>query len=232
MPKYIVGRTLRKTPDHPQGIPCLIVDVDSVYCEFSSSSGAELAQQTADILNAADRRTSTPAPAPVERVTFDQWYEEFGEGETTEHVARKAWFAATVFASRARTQQEAQPVQGVDESIAGLIEDASNKGFVEGRESALSTLKQRLREGGPCLVIHLPEGAEYLQWTVLASPPVPTPAQKSSNYVSDRIRCAIEEVCAERCGTDDIADSVLATMSEIEWEHRFALASPPKESGR
>lgn len=36
MPHYTVGRTIKTTPEHPIGVPCILYDGDSVLCEFPS----------------------------------------------------------------------------------------------------------------------------------------------------------------------------------------------------
>jgi len=51
---YQVGRTIRTTQEHPNGIPCIIYDGDSVLCEFPSiPNGEEKAKHVCEILNAA-----------------------------------------------------------------------------------------------------------------------------------------------------------------------------------
>lgn len=35
-PAYTVGRTLSKSDDFPDGVPCILWDGDSVLCEFPS----------------------------------------------------------------------------------------------------------------------------------------------------------------------------------------------------
>lgn len=48
---YAVGVTTRTTPEHPKGVPCILMDRDSVLCEFPGSRGTEQAEVVCKILN-------------------------------------------------------------------------------------------------------------------------------------------------------------------------------------
>jgi hypothetical protein len=51
-PAYTVGRTVRKSQEFPDGVPCIIWDGDSVLCEFPSAQyGLERASVVCEILN-------------------------------------------------------------------------------------------------------------------------------------------------------------------------------------
>lgn len=51
---FTVGRTLRTTPEHPDGMPCILMDGDSVLCEFPGQPGTmRRAVMVCDLLNAA-----------------------------------------------------------------------------------------------------------------------------------------------------------------------------------
>lgn len=51
-PAYTVGRTIRKSPEFPDGVPCILWDGDSVLCEFPSMlCGLERASIICEILN-------------------------------------------------------------------------------------------------------------------------------------------------------------------------------------
>ncbi len=49
---FVVGRTLRTSNEFPEGVPCVLVDGDSVYAEFPSSSGMVKAECVCRLLNA------------------------------------------------------------------------------------------------------------------------------------------------------------------------------------
>lgn len=52
MDYYTTGRTIRTTPEHPEGVPCILHDGDSVLCEFPSIMyGMEQAETVCKILN-------------------------------------------------------------------------------------------------------------------------------------------------------------------------------------
>lgn len=52
MDYYTVGMTIRTTPEHPTGVPCILYDGDSVLCEFHSIPyGLSQAETVCKILN-------------------------------------------------------------------------------------------------------------------------------------------------------------------------------------
>lgn len=52
MDYYIVGRTIRTTPEHPEGVPCILYNGASVLCEFHSIPfGRRQADTVCKILN-------------------------------------------------------------------------------------------------------------------------------------------------------------------------------------
>lgn len=50
---YAVGRTIRKTDEWPDGIPCLLYDGDTVLCEFPGSRGEQQAKDLLKLLHIA-----------------------------------------------------------------------------------------------------------------------------------------------------------------------------------
>ena len=55
---FAVGRTIRKTDEWPDGIPCLLYDGDAVLCEFPGSRGEQQAKALFGLLEAADEYQS------------------------------------------------------------------------------------------------------------------------------------------------------------------------------
>lgn len=52
MKPYAVGRTLATTPEWPEGVPCILVDGDSVFATFPNvPNGVRQAEEVCKVLN-------------------------------------------------------------------------------------------------------------------------------------------------------------------------------------